>query len=246
MTPLWWEEQLPQHESCHAHLQRCLNVLHHLALDGWVAQDVVWGNAGLPTVHVLPPRNPPAEKQRGVFCIVFSNPTALSAAPLRNLRSLRPHTHPSTPLLSPTAGWPAGNSQVAVRVDVAGALPTQLQGDRCQVLGSRCHHDFAHSRVPGVKDVIKPLCQQFCGLRHSPGDHRVQLLYIQTRALHVPWFEAIKSSEQLSIRPCPPLLPIKWSFIYCTVPKKREKKNRAQDQGWVRLRSCFHTLRLGA
>jgi len=71
---------------------------------------------------------------------------------------------------------PAGDGQVTVLVDVAGALPAQLQGDGRQVLGSRRHHNFAHSGAAGVEDVIESLLQQLGRLRYSSSDHRVQLL----------------------------------------------------------------------
>ena len=39
---------------------------------------------------------------------------------------------------------PAGDSEVTVLVDVAGALPSQLQGDGGEVAGRRLHHQTAH------------------------------------------------------------------------------------------------------
>lgn len=72
--------------------------------------------------------------------------------------------------------WPASDRQVAVVINVAGALATQLQGDGCQMFSSSLHDQFAHHAVAGVKDVVEPLPQQFLGLRNAPGYYRVKFL----------------------------------------------------------------------
>ena len=55
---------------------------------------------------------------------------------------------------------PAGDSEVAVLVDVAGALAPQLQGDGGEVAGRRLHHQTAHRAAAGVEDVVEALLQQ--------------------------------------------------------------------------------------
>lgn len=71
---------------------------------------------------------------------------------------------------------PAGDSEVTVLVDVAGALPPQLQGHRGEVASGGLHHHFAHRAAARVEDVIEPVPQQLLGLRHSARHHRVQIL----------------------------------------------------------------------
>ena len=71
---------------------------------------------------------------------------------------------------------PAGDSEVTVLVDVAGALPSQLQGDGGEVAGRRLHHQTAHRAAPGVEDVVKALLQELLSLRHAAGHHWIQVL----------------------------------------------------------------------
>ena len=78
---------------------------------------------------------------------------------------------------------PAGDSEVTVLVDVAGALPSQLQGDGGQVFGRSLHDDATHHGVAGVDDVVEALLQQLLGLLDAARHHRVQLLDTGSRAL---------------------------------------------------------------
>ncbi len=59
---------------------------------------------------------------------------------------------------------PAGDSDVTALVDVAGALPSQLQGHWGEVAGCSFHHQFTHCAASCVEDVIKPEFQQLLGL----------------------------------------------------------------------------------
>lgn len=59
---------------------------------------------------------------------------------------------------------PAGDSDVTVLVDVAGALPSQLQGHWGEVACCGLHHQFAHCAAACVEDVVKPESQQLLGL----------------------------------------------------------------------------------
>lgn len=71
---------------------------------------------------------------------------------------------------------PAGYANVAVLVDVAGALAAQLQGHGGQVFGSGLHDHFAHRTVTGVEDVIESLAQKLLGLCYSSRHYRVKFL----------------------------------------------------------------------
>jgi len=71
---------------------------------------------------------------------------------------------------------PAGNSEVTVLVDVAGALASQLQGDGGEVARRRLHHQAAHRAAPGVEDVVEALLQELLGLCHAAGDHGIEVL----------------------------------------------------------------------
>lgn len=73
---------------------------------------------------------------------------------------------------------PAGDSDVTVLVDVAGALPSQLQGHWGEVASCSRHHQFAHCAAACVEDVVKPEPQKLLGLWHSTCHHRVQILEI--------------------------------------------------------------------
>ena len=73
---------------------------------------------------------------------------------------------------------PAGDSDVTVLVDVAGALPSQLQGHWGEVASCSRHHQFAHCAAACVEDVVKPEPQKLLGLWHSTCHHRVQVLEI--------------------------------------------------------------------
>ncbi|KAG7217059.1 hypothetical protein INR49_027599, partial [Caranx melampygus] len=66
----------------------------------------------------------------------------------------------------------ADDADVTVLVDVAGALPAQLQSDRCQMFGCSLHDDLGHYAVAGVHDVVKALAQQLLGLWHTSIHHR--------------------------------------------------------------------------
>lgn len=76
----------------------------------------------------------------------------------------------------PLQSSPARHVDIAVFVDITRALPSQLESDRCQVLGGSLHDDFPHCAVACVEDVVKPLFQKLCGLRNASVDDREQLL----------------------------------------------------------------------
>ena len=62
--------------------------------------------------------------------------------------------------------------QVGVSADDRWALATQLECDRCEVLGCGSHHDSSDAPVPGVQDVIEALRQQLGGLGHAAEHQR--------------------------------------------------------------------------
>ena len=72
--------------------------------------------------------------------------------------------------------WPTCYGNVTVLVDVAGALPSQLQGHWGEMASCCLHHQFTHCAVSCVEDVVKSLPQQLLGLRHSTCHHWVQIL----------------------------------------------------------------------
>ena len=72
--------------------------------------------------------------------------------------------------------WPTCYSNVTVLVDVAGALPSQLQGHWGEMASCCLHHQFTHCAVSCVENVVKSLPQQLLGLWHSTCHHWIQIL----------------------------------------------------------------------
>ena len=71
---------------------------------------------------------------------------------------------------------PASNDRVSIVQHNRGALATELQAHRGEVLGGRGQDDLAHGAVSGVHDEIKLLLQQLGGLSNGAVDDAVEIL----------------------------------------------------------------------
>lgn len=146
------------------------DALHHPALDAGFTQDVVRSDARLATVDELAPGDATDTQKVGRTTSGFHS---------------LPVWGKSRGLLSepPSSCLPAGHSDVAVLVDVAGALPAQLQGHRGEVACRGLHHHSAYVAAASVEDVVKAQPEQLLGLGHPTRHHWVQVLETKSSSI---------------------------------------------------------------